>query len=80
MISTKSKIRYCSLHEDGLFPYGQGRADDKGRLGNILNVPLKGGTKWPAYREALTTKAIPFLQSYNPDLVIVCAGYGKFNN
>lgn len=78
MIAHRSNIRYCSLHEDSLFPLGQGRASERGGHGNILNIPLRSGTKWEAYREQLVTRALPYLQEFKPDLLIVSAGYGTY--
>jgi len=78
MIAHRSNIRYCSLHEDSLFPLGQGAASEQGKHGNILNIPLRSGTKWPAYKKELLERAVPFLLDFHPDLVIISAGYGEF--
>lgn len=77
MISHRSNIRYCSLHEDSLFPLGQGSAYERGGHNNILNIPLRSGTKWDVYKKELVERAIPFLLEFKPDLVIVSAGYGR---
>lgn len=75
MISHRSNIRYCSLHEENNFP-NTGHASVTGHYNNILNIPLPSGTKWKGlYQHKLINEAIPYLQSFQPDLVIVCAGY-----
>ena len=67
--------RYCSIHEDGNFPAGMGKASETGHHNNILNLPLPGGTKWDTYEAALTQQALPYLKAFKPDVLIVSAGY-----
>ena len=67
-------IRYTSLHQDKIFPFS-GKADVKGDYHNILNIPLSSGTTWKEYKPLLINEAIPFLKDFNPDLIIICAGF-----
>ena len=69
--------RYCSLHENGLFPPGEGGKEQTGKYNNIRNIPLASGIRYSTYEKALKEEAIPFLKEFNPELVIVSAGYGK---
>jgi len=73
------EIRYCSVHEAGNYPM-TGPADFKGPLGNILNIPLAAETDWRAYRAPFEDKVVPFLEEFEPDLVIVCAGYDALSS
>ena len=80
-------IRYCSIHEDASSGFlGRARddpedprsssSDDKGPLGNILNINLPSGTTWEkGYRDALLDRAIPFLVENKPDILLVAAGF-----
>ena len=69
--------RYCSIHENNLFPSGQGAEGITGIHQNIYNLNLPCGTRWDQYSDVLINKAIPFLQDFSPDLVIVSAGSGE---
>ena len=74
-MSSNPSIRYTSLHQEGIFPYGQGRREDTGDHANILNIPIPSGTTWSTYEPYLSQQAIPFLKEFEPELVIVSAGY-----
>lgn len=74
MISNNKKIKYTSIHQSNAFPYS-GTADVKGDFNNILNIPISAGTTYESYISLLKDQAIPFLKDFNPELVIVCAGY-----
>jgi acetoin utilization deacetylase AcuC-like enzyme len=78
LVCENPNIRYTSLHQEGIFPY-RGKVEEVGPIGNIRNVPLPGGTKWDTYEPALVEKAIPFLKEFDPELVIVSAGYGALS-
>jgi acetoin utilization deacetylase AcuC-like enzyme len=68
------QIAYCSLHQ---FPYypGTGNATEHGIHENILNLPMKAGSTIEDYQPLFETKVMPFLTKFNPDLLIVSAGY-----
>jgi acetoin utilization deacetylase AcuC-like enzyme len=57
-----------------VFPLG-GEESDVGPLGNLRNVPVKYGAKWETYAPQLVDNAIPFLKGFEPELVLVSAGY-----
>ena len=47
-------VFFCSLHADPEEEYPWvGFADETGKHGNILNVPIAGGTRWPQYKAKL---------------------------
>jgi acetoin utilization deacetylase AcuC-like enzyme len=61
-----------SLHEDiGL----SGFAHERGAQGNILNLPLATGTGSPEFRIAVQDKAVPALAAFQPELLLVSAGF-----
>lgn len=74
MVSTDPRIAYTSLHQ---FPYypGTGSATEQGEHGNVLNIPLPAGTTLQEYQPQFENRVIPFIQAFNPDLLIISAGY-----
>lgn len=75
LVKGNSRIRYASLHQEGMFPYGRGTIEERGDHNNILNVPLPIGTKGPLFLSTIKEKLLPFLKKFQPQLLIVCAGY-----
>ncbi len=74
IVETNPQIVYCSLHQSPCYP-GTGRAKDTGKYNNVLNLPMFPGSTIREYEPAFVNKIIPFLQNFNPDLLIVSAGY-----
>jgi acetoin utilization deacetylase AcuC-like enzyme len=79
LISNNKNIKYVSLHEHPLFPFS-GKTDVKGDYNNILNIILDSGTKIESYEQKLKSEAIPFLLEFQPDIIIVCAGYDALSS
>lgn len=71
---SQPQIAYVSLHESPQYP-GTGAADERGFHNNVLNVPMASGSAIADYQAAFTEAIIPFLQAFQPDLLIVSAGY-----
>ncbi|UBF24593.1 histone deacetylase [Kovacikia minuta CCNUW1] len=74
IVETNSQIAYCSLHESPQYP-GTGAADERGLYDNVLNLPMRGGSTIKGYQSAFEQKVMPFLSKFQPDLLIVSAGY-----
>ncbi len=74
IVENNPQIAYCSLHQYPCYP-GTGRATDKGKYDNVLNVPMAAGSTIAQYLPAFEEKVIPFLTNFKPDLLIVSAGY-----
>jgi acetoin utilization deacetylase AcuC-like enzyme len=72
--ATNPQIAYCSLHEFPHYP-GTGAATDRGKYQNILNLPMQAGSTIADYQPLFETKVIPFLTEFQPDILIVSAGY-----
>lgn len=68
-------IAYASLHQQDAFPNTGLDPTDRGPLGNILNVPIPAYTDARAYLPLLEERVLPFLMGFEPDLLIVSAGY-----
>lgn len=68
------QIAYCSLHQYPFYP-GTGAAEEQGAYGNVLNLPVAAGSTIDTYRSFFAEKVVPFLIDFQPDLLIVSAGY-----
>jgi acetoin utilization deacetylase AcuC-like enzyme len=74
VVEENPRLAYCSLHEFPHYP-GTGRATERGIHHNILNLPIKAGSSIEHYQPLFETKVVPFLREFQPDLLIVSAGY-----
>ncbi len=75
----RDDVLFISLHEDPrhLFPFSGFACEtghDRGH-GYTLNVPLPPGSDDASYRAAFFEKVIPALMRFNPQLVLVSAGF-----
>ncbi|MEN9201890.1 MAG: histone deacetylase [Thermostichus sp. DG_1_6_bins_120] len=68
------QLAYASTHQFPLYP-GTGSADETGIHSNVCNVPLPAGSDWKVYKNALETTVLPFLQKFQPDLLLISAGF-----
>jgi len=66
-------VLYASTHQMPLFP-GTGEADETG-VGNIFNSPLSAGDGGSELREAFEDRILPALNVFQPELIIVSAGF-----
>lgn len=74
IVETNAAIAYCSLHQHPCYP-GTGRATDQGQFNNVCNIPLPKGSAIADYRAEFETQVLPFFENFQPDLLIVSAGY-----
>jgi len=66
---------YASTHQMPLYP-GTGKASERGANGgNIVNVPLSPGAGSAAFREAISQGVLPALRRFEPELILVSAGF-----
>jgi acetoin utilization deacetylase AcuC-like enzyme len=64
---------YASIHQDGIYP-GSGHVHETA-FGNLVNVPLPAHTKSAAWRAAFAAHIIPALEAFQPEIVLVSAGF-----
>jgi acetoin utilization deacetylase AcuC-like enzyme len=74
LVETNPNIIYCSLHESPNYP-GTGSSSEQGFHQNVLNLPMPPGSDMADYQPVFEQQVIPFLQKFQPDLLIVSAGY-----
>jgi len=71
------RVLFVSLHQRPLYP-GTGRADDRGSgdgLGYTVNLPLPPGSGDEAWCSMVEHVAIPLARAYEPQLVLLSAGF-----
>lgn len=74
LVEENAAIAYCSLHQLPAYP-GTGHSYETGFHQNVLNLPMPPGSASDAYQMQFEQKVIPFLKEFNPDLLIISAGY-----
>jgi acetoin utilization deacetylase AcuC-like enzyme len=67
-------VMYCSTHEMPLYP-GTGAIGERGAHNTIVNAPLRAGDGGDEFREAFETAILPRLREFNPDILIISAGF-----
>ena len=75
----RSDIFFVSMHQDPRTCYpGTGFAKENGRgvgTGYTLNVPVPPGIEDTEYLQIFSTDVKPKLEEYNPDFVLISAGF-----
>jgi acetoin utilization deacetylase AcuC-like enzyme len=74
LIETDAQIAYCSLHQHPCYP-GTGNASERGLYKNVLNLPMPPGSTLAEYQPLFEQRILPFFREFQPDLLIVSAGY-----
>ena len=74
MFAEHRGLFYGSSHQDPCYP-GTGHAWERGVAGNIVNVGLKPGSGSAEFRAAWSDIILPALEQFDPELVIVSAGF-----
>jgi len=73
MFERDPRLFYASTHQWPLYP-GTGASEERG-CGNIVNAPLPPGAGSAEFREAMTARILPALERFQPDLIIISAGF-----
>ena len=73
MFEDDPNLFYGSSHQYPAYP-GTGSASETG-VGNIVNVPLKPGSGSDLFRNAYSEIILPELRRFNPDLLLLSAGF-----
>jgi acetoin utilization deacetylase AcuC-like enzyme len=70
----ETRCLFVSSHQMPLYP-GTGSPREVGAHGQILNIPLREGTGGAAMRAAYEAQVFPRLEAWQPDLLLVSAGF-----
>lgn len=73
IFQAERRVMYVSTHQWPLYP-GTGSPSDVG-AGNIVNVALPPGTQSADYRACFAREALPRLDAFAPELVLISAGF-----
>ncbi len=74
LVENHPAIAYCSLHQSPAYP-GTGLASETGLHHNVLNLPMSPGSTGVDYQHQFQHQVVPFLNAFQPDLLIISAGY-----
>ncbi|NJN04244.1 MAG: histone deacetylase [Leptolyngbyaceae cyanobacterium SL_1_1] len=74
LVETNPDIFYGSLHQSPCYP-GTGQASETGTYNNVLNLPMSSGSTLADYQPIFEQQIVPRLKAFQPDLLIVSAGY-----
>ena len=74
LLWNEPRALFCSSHQMPLYP-GSGSAAETGAHGQILNVPLSEHTGSGPMREAYESLIFPRIAVWQPDLILVSAGF-----
>jgi len=67
-------VMYCSTHQMPLFP-GTGAIGESGEYDTVVNAPLRPGDGGEAFRAAFEHRILPRLRDFEPELVVISAGF-----
>jgi len=65
---------YASSHQLPCYP-GSGATTERGTSGNVVNLPLPPGSGSTQFREAWEGIGLPSLQAFEPELLLISAGF-----
>ncbi len=68
-----SRVLFASTHQMPLYP-GTGAISETG-VGNIWNAPLRPNDAGDKFRDAMTSRILPALHNFAPDLILISAGF-----
>jgi len=71
---TEKNALFIGSHQMPLWP-GTGSAAEKGAHGQILNLPLPPGSDGAYMRRVYQSQAFPALDAFNPELILISAGF-----
>lgn len=74
----RDDVLTISMHQEGNYPINTGALADRGKgagEGYNINLPMYAGCGHTAYLHALERVAIPALEAFKPDIIIVACGF-----
>lgn len=80
MLATDDGSLYVSVHQDDFYPFAGYTADIENTDGTVVNIPLPAGTAGDVYRRAWAEIVIPIVSQFEPDWVLISAGFDAHAN
>lgn len=82
MLGDDPGVLYVSIHQDHFYPFdGQISDIETGQAkGTVVNIPLPAGTAGDVYRQAWADLVIPIVEQFEPDWVMISAGFDAHAN
>ena len=74
LLWNEGRCLFVSSHQMPLYP-GTGTPDEQGAHGQMLNLPLAAGSDGAAMREVYERVVFPRLTAWNPELLLISAGF-----
>ena len=74
LLWTEARALAITSHQSPLWP-GTGEPKERGAHNNIMNVPLAPTSGGDVMRKTYTTKVFPRLREFDPQLIIISAGF-----
>lgn len=74
LLWNEERVLFVSSHQSPLWP-GTGAESERGAHGQIMNLPLPPGTGSEGFRTAYEEWVFPTLHAYEPELILVSAGF-----
>ena len=69
----EARALFVSSHQMPLYP-GTGTAEERGAHGQVVNLPLRGGSGGAAMR-AVWARALDRVRAFGPELILISAGF-----
>jgi len=69
-----ANLFFASSHQSPFYP-GSGGETETGSANNIVNVELPAGSGSDVFRAGWTNRILPELKAFNPELIIISAGF-----
>ncbi len=74
IFAADAALFYGSSHQMPCYP-GTGAVAESGVAGNIVNAPLRPGEGSAAFRAAWSGRILPALAAFDPELLVISAGF-----
>lgn len=74
LLWNEPRALFISSHQSPLWP-GSGQPNERGAHDNVLNLPLTPNSGGAEMRSAWETQAFPRLRAFDPELLIISAGF-----
>ncbi len=74
LLWNEARALFFSSHQSPLWP-GTGAESETGAYGQVHNIPLEPRSGSATMRKAYETRVFPLIRDYNPQLILVSAGF-----